>query len=330
MSQSLYIELKKRHPEAIIDVLAPAWCAPILARMPQIHSTFEMPVGHGQFNLLARWKIGRQLARENYTHAYILPNSAKSALIPFFAGIKQRIGWKGEMRYGLLNDLRPDKRVFQYMVERYVALASDNKSMLEDVSIDKCAQPQLNIDADNQKKLKQQLNLTCDRPVISLCPGAEFGPSKRWPDQYYAQLANQLIQKGYQVWLFGSAKDQSVTQAIYHNLDKENQSYCFDLAGKTALIDVIDLIACSQTVFCNDSGLMHVAAAAGCQIVAIYGSTSPRYTPPLTEKAVIVQKELECQPCFKRECPLGHMDCLNKLTVEYLLKQSHYLIREIG
>ncbi len=326
MSQSLYIELKKRHPEAIIDVLAPAWCAPILARMPQIHTSFEMPVGHGEFNLTGRWKIGRKLARNNYTHAYILPNSAKSSLIPFFAGIKHRTGWKGEMRYGLLNDLRPDKRIFQYMVERYVALASTKQSMLDEVNLATCAQPRLNIDLANQKKLRQQLNLTSERPIISLCPGAEFGPSKRWPDQYYAQLANHLIAEGNQVWLFGSQKDQTVTQAIYHNLTKENQTFCFDLAGKTALIDVIDLIACSQTVFCNDSGLMHVAAAAGCKIVAIYGSTSPRYTPPLTDKAVIVQKELECRPCFKRECPLGHMDCLNQLYVDDVIAEYHHNI----
>ncbi|MEF1289223.1 lipopolysaccharide heptosyltransferase II [Vibrio sp. M260118] len=314
MSQSLYTTLRYQHPKAEIDVLAPAWCKPILERMPEVNQAIEMPMGHGEFNLKGRWKLARKLANSDYTNAYILPNSAKSALIPFFAGISSRTGWKGEMRYGLLNDLRPDKRVFQYMVERYVALAHAKGDMLNEVELANCPRPSLTVDLASQNNARDRLGLESTRPIIGLCPGAEFGPAKRWPDHYYAQVAQFVIDNGYQVWLFGSAKDREVCELIRSKLSNEQQQLCFNLAGDTSLIEAIDLLAACHTVISNDSGLMHVSAAVGCNIVAIYGSSSPKYTPPLTQQLKMVHTDVECRPCFKRECPLGHLDCLNKLT----------------
>ena len=314
MSQSLYTALKHQHPNAEIDVLAPAWCKPILERMPEVNQAIEMPMGHGEFNLKGRWKLARTLAKKGYTHAYILPNSAKSALIPFFAGISSRTGWKGEMRYGLLNDLRPDKRVFQYMVERYVALAHSKSDMLNEIELANCPKPSLTIDLVSQNNARDRLGLESTRPVIGLCPGAEFGPAKRWPDTYYAEVAKFAIEQGYQIWLFGSAKDKKVCELIRSKLSNEQGQLCFNLAGETSLIEAVDLLAACHTVVSNDSGLMHVSAAVGCNIVAIYGSSSPKYTPPLTNKLKMVHTDVECRPCFKRECPLGHLDCLNKLT----------------
>ncbi|KAB1459053.1 lipopolysaccharide heptosyltransferase II [Vibrio panuliri] len=319
MSQSLYTTLKQTHPHAQLDVLAPAWCKPILERMPEIDHAIEMPIGHGQFNLKGRWQLARSLSKQGYTHAFILPNSAKSALIPFFARIQQRIGWKGEMRYGLLTDLRPDKRVFQYMVERYVALAHSQANMLNDVALNTCPRPQLLVDSSNQQAARQRLNLCSDRPVIGLCPGAEFGPAKRWPDRYYAQVAKHAISKGFDIWLFGSAKDREVCELIRSQLSIDDAKQCFNLAGDTSLIEAVDLLAACHTVISNDSGLMHVSAAVGCNIVAIYGSSSPQYTPPLTDKLKMVHTNIECRPCFKRECPLSHLDCLNKLMPESVI-----------
>lgn len=313
MSQSLYTTLKAQHPQSEIDVLAPAWCKPILERMPEVNQAIEMPVGHGEFNLLGRRALGRALKKNGYTHAFVLPNSAKSALIPWFAGIPVRIGWKGEFRYGLLTDLRPDKRVFQYMVERYVALASTKENMRSEVRLDNCPSPKLTIDHVALHRTCGQLNLSLDKPAVGLCPGAEFGPAKRWPDKYYADLAKYLIGKGQQVWLFGSDKDKTVTNKITAALNETEQKNCYDLAGKTSLIEAVDLLSACHTVVANDSGLMHVSAAVGCNIVAIYGSSSPKYTPPLTDKLEMVHTDIECRPCFKRECPLGHQDCLNKL-----------------
>ncbi|MFA0438425.1 lipopolysaccharide heptosyltransferase II [Vibrio sp. 10N.286.49.C2] len=320
MSQSLYIELKRRHPEASIDVLAPAWCKPILQRMPEVNTAIEMPIGHGAFDLMGRWKIGRRLKAEKYTHAYVLPNSAKSALIPIFAGIPNRIGWKGESRYGLLTDLRPNKRIFQYYVERFVALASKKENMLDEVALATCPRPALSIDPTVQQQALEKFQLSTTRTAMGMCPGAEFGPAKRWPDEHYAQVAQHLIDSGKQVWLFGSAKDRDVTEKIRQRLTAEAQMHCFNLAGSTSLTEAVDLLAACDTVISNDSGLMHVSAAVGCNIVAIYGSSSPDYTPPLGDQVAIVHTDIECRPCFKRECPLGHLNCLKQLNPDMVLK----------
>jgi heptosyltransferase-2 len=321
MSQSLYKALKQKHPQATIDVLAPAWCEPILARMPEVNRSIEMPIGHGALNIKGRWKIGRQLKSVGYTHAFVLPNSAKSALIPLFAGIPHRIGWKGEMRYGLLTDLRPDKRLFQYYVERFVALASDKARMKQEVELKSCPRPALTVNTQAQAHTFERFNLNTERHIIGMCPGAEFGPAKRWPDTHYAEVAQHAIDKGQQVWLFGSGKDREVTEKIRSALTKEAQTYCHNLAGSTTLIEAVDLLAACNTVVSNDSGLMHISAAVGAKVIAVYGSSSPDYTPPLTDKLTMVHTDIECRPCFKRECPLGHMNCLNKLGSEQVIKR---------
>lgn len=319
MSQCLYTTLKQLHPDATIDVLAPAWCKPILERMPEINQAIEMPIGHGEFNLIGRYQLGKQLREKAYTHAYILPNSAKSALIPLFAKIPSRTGWKGESRYGLLNDLRANKNDFGLMIERYCALAYPKSEVSSSASLPTLPKPALSIDTANQQSAMAKLTLNTDRPVVGLCPGAEFGPAKRWPEQYYAQVAEEMIQQGYQVWLFGSEKDQSVTTAIRSQLSESAQPSCYDLAGKTNLIEAVDLLAACDTVVSNDSGLMHVAAAVGCKVVAVYGSTSPDYTPPLSEQVAIVHTDIECRPCFKRECPYGHLKCLKELPARNVI-----------
>ncbi|MCJ2378614.1 lipopolysaccharide heptosyltransferase II [Vibrio sp. ZSDZ34] len=325
MSQSLYIRLKELHPEASIDVMAPAWCKPILERMPQVSKAIDMPIGHGAFNLKGRWQLGRQLKKERYTHAFVLPNSAKSALIPLFAGIPKRTGWKGEMRYGLLNDLRPNKRVFQYYVERFVALASTKEAMTHEVELQSCPRPKFAIEAKTQQNALDKFNLTTSRKVYGMCPGAEFGPAKRWPEQHYAKVAQSLIDEGNQVWLFGSQKDQEVTEKIRQALTPEAIQHCHNLAGSTSLTEAVDLLAACDTVISNDSGLMHVSAAVGCKIVAIYGSSSPDYTPPLGDDVKIVHTDIECRPCFKRECPLGHLKCLVDLPPKRILEAIQQL-----
>lgn len=322
MSQSLYITLKQQHPDAIIDVMAPAWCKPILDRMPEVNQAIEMPLGHGDIDLLGRRRLGKQLKANNYTHAYICPNSAKSALIPWFADIPKRIGWKGEMRYGLLNDLRPNKKSFQYMVERYVALAHPKSKMIDSSSLgglDTLPRPKLAIDSDVQQTTLTKFSLSTEKPVLGLCPGAEFGPAKQWPVEHYATVANEMINQGHQVWLFGSAKDKETTETIKSLVDSENQKSIFNLAGDTSLIEAVDLLAACKTVVSNDSGLMHVAAAVGCHVVGVYGSTSPKYTPPLAEKVDIVSTDIKCRPCFKRECEFKHLKCLTELNPQLVL-----------
>ncbi len=328
MSQSLYRTLKQKDAKAVIDVMAPAWCKPILERMPEVNRAIEMPLTHGQFSFFERRKLGQSLAKEQYDQAYILPNSAKSALIPLFAKIPQRIGWKGELRYGLLNDLRPNKKSFQYMVERYVALAYPKKQMQNSASLgglDQIAKPSLSIDSKQQLSAISKFGLNQNTPTLGLCPGAEFGPSKRWPEQHYASVANEMIKQGYQVWLFGSAKDAVVTEKIKSLVAPENQHAVYNLAGITNLIEAVDLLAACQTVVSNDSGLMHVAAAVGCHVVAVYGSTSPKYTPPLASAVEIVHTDIDCRPCFKRTCKFSHLKCLTELQPEQVLRSIQKL-----
>ncbi|PQJ65366.1 lipopolysaccharide heptosyltransferase II [Vibrio jasicida] len=322
MSQSLYIVLKQQHPESQIDVIAPGWCKPILERMPEIHQAIEMPLGHGEFNLLGRREIGKSLREKQYDHAYVLPNSAKSALIPWFANIPQRTGWKGEMRYGLLNDLRPNKKSFQYMVERYVALAYPKVEMLDSSSLgglETLPRPSLSIDKKTQQETLNKFSLDQTLPVIGLCPGAEFGPAKKWPETHYAEVASAMANAGKQVWLFGSQKDLETCNNIKQLVPQEHRHQIHVLAGQTSLIEAVDLLAACQTVVANDSGLMHVAAAVGCNVVAVYGSTSPKYTPPLAEKVEIVHTDIDCRPCFKRECEFKHLKCLTELSPKQVL-----------
>ncbi|WP_434997461.1 lipopolysaccharide heptosyltransferase II [Vibrio scophthalmi] len=324
MSQSLYIQIKRNNPNAQIDVLAPAWCKPILDRMPEVHRAIEMPIGHGKFSLKERYNIAQKLRTERYDHAFVLPNSAKSALIPFLAGIPTRTGWTGEFRYGLLNDLRPNKKAFQYMVERYVALAHPKAQMTSSKDLGRLNQlpwPKLAIDEKVQQNTLDKFALNHEQKVLGLCPGAEFGPAKQWPVEHYGAVANEAIKQGFQVWLFGSAKDQLITSTISSLVDKEYQSHIHNLAGKTSLIEAVDLLAACKTVVSNDSGLMHVAAAVGCHVIGVYGSTSPNYTPPLTTKLDIVNTSIECRPCFKRVCPLGHLKCLTELSPHIILSK---------
>lgn len=309
MAQSLYKTLQQRCPDVVVDVLAPVWSGPILKRMPEVRQHIEMPLTHGEFGLGARYRLGRQLRTEHYDQAIIIPRSFKSALTPFFASVPTRTGYKGEMRYGLINDMRRlDKAVLTQTVQRYVALGLPRGAGLPPEDI---LRPRLDIDTQNQQRLLAELCLSNERPIVGFMPAAEYGPAKRWPTEYFAELAQKLVVQGRQVWLFGAEKDQPLCQQV---LDQAGEGVV-DLCGKTKLEDVVDLIALTEQVVTNDSGLMHIAAATGRKSVVIYGSSSPGYTPPLSDKADVVYLGLECSPCFERECPLGHYRCLRDISV---------------
>lgn len=328
MSQSLYITLKEKYPDSSIDVIAPAWCKPILERMPEINQAISMPIGHGELNILGRRAIGKSLREAKYDQAFVCPNSAKSALIPWFADIPKRTGWTGEMRYGLLNDLRPNKKSFQYMVERYVALAHPKSEMIDSNSLgglEKLPKPVLTVLENEQKTAAEKFQLSLDTPITGLCPGAEFGPAKKWPETHYAQVAESMVRTGKQVWLFGSQKDFETCNNIKGLVPEELQSKIYVLAGQTSLIEAVDLLGACQTVVANDSGLMHVAAAVGCNVVAVYGSTSPKYTPPLAAKVEIVHTDIDCRPCFQRECEFKHLKCLTELSPKDVIDSIYKL-----
>lgn len=316
MSQSLFICLKREHPDCSIDVLAPRWSLPLLERMPEVTDAIEMPVGHGVLDIGTRRHLGRFLRGRKYDQAILLPNSFKSGLIPFWSRIPRRTGWRGEMRYGLLNDLRKlDKARYPLMVERFAALAYPDGAALPE----NLPWPAMEANPEQSAALRKAFGLTEDKPLLALCPGAEFGPSKRWPEKYYAEVARDRIAGGWRVALFGSINDRPVTDAIVDALPGEDRSQCLNLAGETRLGEAIDLLACADAVVSNDSGLMHIAAALHRPLVVVYGSTSPAFTPPLSDAVETLSIPVDCGPCFQRECPLGHLKCLADLTPDRVL-----------
>lgn len=316
MAQSLFKLLRSRFPACEIHVLASGWSEPILARMPEVTKTLVLPFGHGQFGLAGRWKLGRSLMNEGFTQAIILPRSWKSALVPFAAKIPLRTGFLGEQRYGLLNDRRIlDKKLLDQTVKRYtvLGLATNTDFTPETISF-----PKLEVDLVHQKVLFKSLGLS-DKPAIALMPGAEYGPAKQWPLAYFRELAEKLVAAGKQVWILGGAKDAAAGAEI----SAAGLAELHNLCGKTQLADVVDLLAAAEAAVTNDSGLMHVAAAVGTKVHAIYGSSSPAYTPPLTANNKIHYLQLDCSPCFKRTCPLGHTNCLQKISPAQVLNFLH-------
>lgn len=311
MAQSLFKLLKSRQPECAIDVIAPAWTEPLLARMPEVRTAHLLTLGHGQLGLGKRIALGRSLRPQHYDQAIVLPRSLKAAIVPYSAHARRRTGYLGELRWGLLNDIRPmNKRRLPRTVDRFNALALEPGETLPAVT----PQPQLVAGAASEALAAVQ-HAPPQTPVLGLCPGAEYGPAKRWPVSYFAQVANAMLQQGWQVWLFGSHKDAEITQEI----NQACHGHCLDLGGRTSLAQAIDLMALTTTVVSNDSGLMHVASALGKPVIAIYGSSDPSFTPPLQPQAKILRLGLDCSPCFHRECPLGHLNCLRQLAPQQVL-----------
>lgn len=328
MSQSLYRTIKTNNPSAIIDVMAPAWCRPLLDRMPEVNQALPMPLGHGALELGERRRLGVALRKEAYQQALVLPNSLKSALIPFFANIPQRTGWRGEMRYGLLNDIRTlDKSAFPLMVQRYTALAYEAKTIRRAEDLPQpLLWPKLQVSAAEIAASSASFELSDDRPLIGFCPGAEFGPAKRWPHYHYAALAEKLIASGYQVILFGSAKDTAAGEDIRQSLTPTAQSYCFNFAGKTTLDQAVILIATCQAVVSNDSGLMHIAAALDKPLVALYGPSSPDFTPPLSKQATVIRLITGYHKVRKGDAEQGYHQSLIDIQPEQVYAELEKLL----
>jgi lipopolysaccharide heptosyltransferase II len=310
MAQSLFMLLRAQSPECRISVLAPDWTRPLLERMPEVEKGIDLPFGHGDLELTKRRAFGKSLQQEQFTTAIVLPNSFKSALIPFHAGIPKRIAWKGEWRNFLLTDCRHlDKAAFPLMVQRFAALALPAS---EDPP-ENIPEPRLQSDPESVKAAMSAFGLLADNKVLAICPGAEFGTAKQWPAGHYATTCQSKIEQGWQVWIFGSKKDAEVADEILQALPQDCRQHVVSLAGKTSLAQAIDLLSICDSVVSNDSGLMHIAAALDKPVVALYGSTSPDFTPPLTKKAKLLYTDIDCRPCFERECPLRHKKCLTEL-----------------
>ena len=301
MAQPLLARLREKLPGVRIDALAPTWVAPVMRRMPEIQEVIDTPFRHGPLELRARWRLGRSLRERRYDQAIVLPNSWKSGLVPFFADIPIRSGYIGESRYGLLNlKYRTKGKERAPMALHYARLSErPGTEPREPLS-----EPRLKVDAAAARATVTRFGIVGDYGVI--CPGAEYGPAKRWP--YFAELSSRL---NLPVVILGSESDRDAAGSLAGK----------NLVGKTTLDEAIELISCAEFVVTNDSGLMHVAAAVGTPQVALFGSSSPRHTPPLSARSRVLWLGIECSPCYARECPLGHFRCMRELAVERVLDE---------
>ena len=312
MTEPLLRRLHARGERLTVGALP--WVAPVYRAMPQVADVIEFPFAHGGLQFKARRAIARRIEGQ-FDRAYVLPNSLKSALLPFLASIPERIGYLGEARVGLLTHRLKNPKNKPPMVAFYSALSGE--AGLE------ADRPQLHINAAEIAPTLQELGLRQGGYVV-FAPGAEFGPAKRWPARHFSDLAARLALP---VVLLGSGKEAQLCDEIAAPVNAAQAGKCLNLAGKTSLPQALALIAASHATISNDSGLMHVAAALGVPQVAIFGSSSPLHTPPLSDRASVLwlkidpayQPPLDCSPCFQRECPLGHMRCLNDIGAERVL-----------
>lgn len=367
MAHSLIQALCAQRQGLEISVLAPAASLPITHLMPEVSQRFLMPEGHGDFHFLTRWKLAKKLKAEHFDEAYVLPNTWKSALVPFLARIPKRIGAKGEQRYGLLNCMHSRIKSLPLMVERYVALASppnvfhsgmsfpypnlvvpdtlrmqvakrfslffpskkfSDLAELEGLPGEPSLMPApslvdldlLMASSEAKRGLSEQaVNLSQagnqHRKVIAFCPGAAFGPAKRWPASYFAVLAQALCEKNNEVWLLGGPSERDLGLEI-----TQAEPRVRNFIGETSLLEMAALLSLADQVLTNDSGPMHIAASLKRPVFAIFGSSSPRFTPPLGDQVTVIEIDgLACRPCFQKTCLFQHYACLRDIQPKTIL-----------
>ncbi len=316
MTEPLLRQLHRRAEQITVGALP--WVAPVYRAMPDVVSeVLEFPFAHGGLQWTARRQWARQLAGR-FDVAYVCPNSFKSALLPFWAGITKRVGYHGESRFVVLTDRipNPPKEGRPPMVPFYLALGGSGDH--------EPTPPKLVLDAVRVDATLAGMHLQ-HHGYYAFAPGAEYGPAKRWPTRHFAVLAEQLPLP---VVLLGSAKDADICNEIAHTVNLVRPGHCQNWAGHTTLTHAMAALAGAKAVVTNDSGLMHVAAALQVPQVALFGSSSPLHTPPLSSCARVVwlkndlgyEPALHCAPCHARECPLGHTRCLVDIQPDEVLR----------
>jgi heptosyltransferase-2 len=318
MAQPLLTRLAAKAPEVALEVVAVPAVAPVFRRMPEVTRVIEADFRHGRFGLTDRWRLGRSLSGR-YAQAFVLPNTWKSALVPFFADVPVRVGYVGESRYGLINltHRNPKKNAPRVPMAHFYARLSETPGTDLPAGIEnELPLPRLIADPLRMIAAKVNLGLMPNERLVALCPGAEYGPAKRWPAEYFAEVAGKLKAGGATPVVLGTQADVPTGLTI----EQLSNGAAINLCGKTTLDQAIDLIAGSSAVLTNDSGLMHVAAALDRPQIAIFGSSSPEHTPPLSAEAKVIYLGIECSPCYARECPLGHFRCMREIEPARVLQ----------
>jgi heptosyltransferase-2 len=318
MAQPLLQLLRQRHPERAIDVLAPPSVAPVWRACAEVDAVLETPFRHRALQLRERWKYARELKRRGYADAYVLPNTLKYALIPWLAGIPRRVGYKGEMRYGLVNVMHHDDKPPRPMVPFYAALAQDPALPLAAA----VPRPKLGVPSELVAAACARHGVDSGRPLVVFAPGAEFGAAKRWPQRHFGALAQAIVQHqpGAQIALLGSPRDRETCDEVVAHAGA-TAGHILNLAGATRLDEAVALVARAAAVVANDSGLLHIASGLNRPVVALYGPTDPGHAPPFSDMARSLSLGLDCAPCRQRECPLGHHDCMEKMEAPMVWRE---------
>tara|TARA_Y100000996_G_scaffold328235_1_gene264279 strand:- start:803 stop:1819 length:1017 start_codon:yes stop_codon:yes gene_type:complete len=314
MSQSVFKFLKHKYHNCTIDVIARPYLSDLLKLMPEINNVHDLDIQHNELGITKRSKISMQLKKHNYSSAIILTNTFKSALVPWIMRIPERIGYKRELRSILLTKSFKLIKHKDSMVNRYLKLVG--------TTFNNNLRPSLRISSDQAEESKNKFLLNNMKKNIFLCPEAEFGITKRWPKNNWIELAKRFKQNNYNVYFLG----KDITSArVFEPV--VNNSSIISLIGKTNLKEVTYLLSSANLVVANDSGLMHLAASLDVNLISIFGSSSPFYTPPLMKNnnGEVIYKQLDCSPCFKNSCPLNEDDnlkCLKSITVDEISKKA--------
>lgn len=323
MSLPLISLLRSKLPNSNIDVLCTPWVAPIYRACPEIQAVTQVDFQHGVLQWNLRYSTAQMLKKQGYDIALVLPNSFKSALIPWLAKIPLRIGYQGEWRLGLINASlpNPSRKLRMPMALHYAKLLDRLPGAA--VSLHDLPNPRLCLTPSLQQWAKSQINEIGGNPYYVFAPGAEYGPAKRWPTSHFAQLANQILEQdaSSQILILGSQSDRILGEEIVLQTHQANRIH--NWCGQIALDQSMALIAQCKSLISNDSGLMHIGAALSIPQIAIFGSSNPKHTPPLSDRAQTIWLQLGCSPCYQRNCPLGHLHCLNHIEA----KQVYGMLR---
>ncbi|ASK78053.1 lipopolysaccharide heptosyltransferase II [Paraphotobacterium marinum] len=312
MSHALLKKLK-REQTVQLDLAVPNWLVPVAKRIPEIRNIISIPFKHKELKVYKRYLFSKSLRTYHYDQVIVIPKTFKSALLAYWSHVPLRTGWVGEQRYFLLNDLRKNMKKVHLNVNRYLQLGEKKNSALLNDPIPEKYYPKLMVNKKNLNHLVKKFNIPLETDVIAICPGASGGEAKKWPKKYFSELIKDLIKKDFKILILGAPSDQARCDEIYNSINESQKDSVINLCGSTSLEDLIDILSLCKTAVSNDSGNLFVAAAVGINVVAIYGPTTPDYTPPLTKKAKILHTDISCRPCHEKVCPLKHHKCMEEL-----------------